>query len=410
MTTREPLLNPAAPTGRSSHAALDEAGGPPKMQGRGGALAAAFAVFLVAGTASTCLTKVMYATESTGEDGRRDTFRAPLAQSFAMFAGMALCLPLWGVQEVLAARGGRQRRGGRPGGWRDAALLAVPAAFDLVGTQLLNVSLIWIAGSEYQMLRGSVIVWTALFRRSFLRRTITRRQWAGVWTVVAALVAVGAAAMAGGEGGGGPSSTAAQRASGIVLVLVSQAVQSGQYVIEETLLQDLRAPPLFVVGMEGVWGALALACVVMPAVSAASHGLGNGDGVHESVHHNLLLLRNNDALLAMYLSYVVVITFFNAAGVQIVRMTDAVTRNVLDAARTVLVWGALLLLHYEADSSVGEGWVRWWSPLQLVGFALLTVGIVTYSRAAAEADADRVNVRGEAPKEEAAAIEPRDVV
>lgn len=92
-------------------------------------------------------------------------FRKPWAMTAVMFAGMAFCLPVALAQERAAKAKARQRRrdggdaadpllgegdaaggGAAGGGWRDelrrAALLAVPTAFDLVATVLMNVGLL----------------------------------------------------------------------------------------------------------------------------------------------------------------------------------------------------------------------------------------------------------------------------
>jgi hypothetical protein len=51
---------------------------------------------------------------------------------------------------------------------------------------------------------------------------------------------------------------------GIFFILLSCTVQGSQYVFEEKVMTVDNAPPLVVVGMEGVWGAVLMPLVVFP--------------------------------------------------------------------------------------------------------------------------------------------------
>ncbi len=59
-------------------------------------------------------------------------------------------------------------------GVRGILLLAVPMAFDLVSSILLSVGLLTTSASVSQMLRGSGMVFSALFAVTFLRRSLNR--------------------------------------------------------------------------------------------------------------------------------------------------------------------------------------------------------------------------------------------
>ena len=50
----------------------------------------------------------------------------------------------------------------------------------------------------------------------------------------------------------------------------------------------------------------------------------------------------------------------------------------IDACRTVFVWGAQLALFYGSDGKFGEAWKGKWSLFQLGGFVLLILGSSIY--------------------------------
>lgn len=59
-------------------------------------------------------------------------------------------------------------------------MLAIPTAFDLVATVLMNVGLLSVTASVYQMMRGAEMLFAALFAVVFLRRTLNRFHLLGI--------------------------------------------------------------------------------------------------------------------------------------------------------------------------------------------------------------------------------------
>ena len=57
------------------------------------------------------------------------------------------------------------------GGVREVLMLAIPTAFDLVATALMNIGLLSVTASVYQMMRGAEMLFAALFAVVFLKRT-----------------------------------------------------------------------------------------------------------------------------------------------------------------------------------------------------------------------------------------------
>jgi hypothetical protein len=60
------------------------------------------------------------------------------------------------------------------------------------------------------------------------------------------------------DGGGGATTTVL----GIMLLLVAQAFTGGQFIVEEKLLGGYYLDPLYVVGLEGMWGCIIYAIIL----------------------------------------------------------------------------------------------------------------------------------------------------
>lgn len=74
---------------------------------------------------------------------------------------------------------------------RTLFLLALPSTCDIMGTTLVNVGLIMVPASIYQMVRGFLVVFVGLFSVIFLKRRLTLSQWGGLFLVVLGVSLVG---------------------------------------------------------------------------------------------------------------------------------------------------------------------------------------------------------------------------
>src|SRR5271170_2373021 len=74
---------------------------------------------------------------------------------------------------------------------RSLFLLALPSSCDIMGTTLVNVGLIMVPASIYQMVRGFLVVFVGLFSVIFLKRRLSLSQWGGLFLVVLGVSLVG---------------------------------------------------------------------------------------------------------------------------------------------------------------------------------------------------------------------------
>lgn len=154
-------------------------------------------------------------------------------------------------------------------------LLSLPAICDICGTTLMNVGLLFVVPSIYQMTRGALVLFVGLFSLVFLRRRMYLYQWFALITVVLGVAIVGLAGAIYKDDKMTPAallllvkdgtiiSARAERTPeairtivGVCLIAGAQIFTATQFVLEEFILEKYALEPLKVVGWEGLFGFL----------------------------------------------------------------------------------------------------------------------------------------------------------
>ncbi|NXF72068.1 S35F6 protein, partial [Sclerurus mexicanus] len=300
-----------------------------------------------------------------GCDGTEEhRFQHPFLQAAGMFLGEFSCLLLY---HLLLFRA-RRRSDPEPAESQPfrAVLFLPPALCDMAATSVMYVALNMTSASSFQMLRGSVVVFTGLLSVAFLGRRLERGQWLGMLLTLVGLLLVGLADL---RGSGGRGHGLSQLITGDLLILMAQVIVSIQMVLEEKFVFAQDVPPLRAVGTEGLFGFLILALLLVPMYFIPAGRLsGNPRRVLEDPLDAFCQLRHRPLILVALLGNVGSISFFNFSGVSVTKELSATTRMVLDSLRTLLVWAVSLAL----------GWERF-HILQLPGFAILLAGAALYN-------------------------------
>jgi drug/metabolite transporter (DMT)-like permease len=360
---------------------------------------------VVFGTVSSLLAKIIYELQAPGRDGHDKPFHKPWACTTMMFVGMTFCLPLsWCLDRGAAwwkahkrrqeaARAGSDDAGAPllrvspfataadkkpdPPSFRNILMLAVPMAFDLIATILLSVGLLTTTASVSQMLRGSGMVFSALFAVWFLKRSLNRLHYWGIAASLAGMGAVGAASLLSGDSGVAKVEPA-QMILGMALIVASQATQSAQCVAEDFFMSEMDIPALTIVGMEGLFGCIALFGCILPIAQFLPGQ--EGGGLREDSIESWHMITHDPTLMWVTLASVVVYLAYNTAGMYVTEELGAVTRTVLETMRTLFVWAGGLALYYSSGTGrIGERWDNY-SYFQAIGFAVLAAGTVVYGR------------------------------
>ena len=271
-------------------------------------------------------------------------------------------------------------------------LLSLPACCDITGTTLMNVGLLFVAASIYQMTRGALVLFVGVFSVIFLRRRLFAYQWSALVIVV---VGVGLVGLAGAiapnpQAKPEPKSTvdatmlmiraateqvkntmqtseALQTIIGVLMIAGAQIFTATQFVLEEWILEKYAIEPLKVVGWEGVFGFLVTMIgmtVLHFTIGQTAQGqYGYFDAVEawrEITHYKAIAV---SSILIM-----ISIGGFNFFGLSVTRTISATSRSTIDTCRTLFIWIVSLALHWET--------FKW---LQIVGFVLLVYGTFLFN-------------------------------
>lgn len=276
-------------------------------------------------------------------------------------------------------------------GWR-IILLALPACCDITGTTLMNIGLLFVAASIYQMTRGALVLFVGLFSVIFLKRKLYLYQWSALFIVVLGVALVGLAGAIAKNPQAQPEPSTmvetgllALRAVaeevkiqvqtpealwtvvGVLMIGAAQIFTATQFVLEEWILEQYILEPLKVIGWEGVFGFIVtiIGMIILHfAVGRTDKGR-NGyfdaeEGWREITHYRAIAV---SSVLIM-----ISIGGFNFFGLSVTRTVSATARSTIDTCRTLFIWIV----------SLGLGWetFKW---LQIVGFALLVYGTFLFN-------------------------------
>jgi drug/metabolite transporter (DMT)-like permease len=266
--------------------------------------------------------------------------------------------------------------------------LAIPSLFDLAATALCMMGLRYLDVSVYQLLRGSGIIFVALMKQHVLKHALYTFQWIGVGWNVVAVALVGAAAIWNASDNDSPSTSATaaqynggQALLGILLVMAGACVQALQFVFEEkvmTMENDAAAPPLLLIGMEGLWGTLFCLGVVYPL---AYYLPGDDHGSYEDPYNTYHMVLASSTIQWSFLVYFFAIFAYNLFAVLVTYQLNSIWHAILDNFRPVTVWGTDMFIFYALASlqgRYGEPWTKY-SWIQLLGMVVLLFGTAVYN-------------------------------
>ncbi|KAL5036600.1 hypothetical protein BDV3_005795 [Batrachochytrium dendrobatidis] len=271
-------------------------------------------------------------------------------------------------------------------GWLNILFL-FPTLCDLTSTTFMNVGLIFISASIYQMLRGSVVLFTGTLSVLFLGRRHPLYRWFSLVTVFAGVAIVGLSGVM--TPGTTPpvysnSSTLAESflladvtalesveqpsgyALGIFLVVIAQTFTALQFVLEEKIMAKYEVPAIKAVGLEGFFG-LACTAIGMPILHYTL-GVHGEPGNYFDMYVGYHMVVDNPQVLWAGIGIVFSIAFFNWFGLSVTRNISATSRSTIDTCRTLFIWMASLALQWET--------FKW---LQVVGFAVLIYGTFVFN-------------------------------
>jgi len=125
-------------------------------------------------------------------------------------------------------------------------------------TSLRNVTLTMISSSVTQMMRSSVVVFSAVFALIFLKKKLYRHHVTSIVILVTGIFLGGLSQVL------NSSKEVLLKPIGFIIILVAQLFRATAYVVEEKFLGDFDdVDPMYLVGVEGLWSLL-IWCIVLP--------------------------------------------------------------------------------------------------------------------------------------------------
>ena len=325
---------------------------------------------LLTGSINTLAKKVAYQTKSDGENWEK-----PWTCTLVMFTGEMLCLLIFAANQkswswfscrkpvsssgysqmtdddIKASVAGSGGSGVHPAlTLRSGLVCILPAVCDVGGTTLSGIGLLFTTASVWQMLRGSIILFTGMLSVVFLKRKLERFHFIGMGITIVGITIVGFASIyspmtplvedccctlnksevgvLGGDDGYGhcsrtdgafiisPADEDYKVCSddegskdsqlvvvGDILIIASQVMSGFQMVVEEKFLKGeggSKLPSEFVVGMEGLFGATMLVAIFIPILRAVPK---DWTGIYEDIPEGFRQLGDNSFLLAVVAAY-----------------------------------------------------------------------------------------------------------
>ncbi|KAI5968458.1 hypothetical protein KGF57_000152 [Candida theae] len=259
--------------------------------------------------------------------------------------------------------------------------LAIPAICDLSCTTLLNIGLIYVPVSIYQMTRGSVVLFVAVLSVIFLNRRISKLHWIALLVIT---LGVGIVGLSGSQTK--PKATSHRSLSvdesssavnpglvvfGILLIIGATSLQGVQFVVEEHILAKQPVIPLQLVYIEGFFGAVTIV-LFMVVASFISKAVESPEDFAQSpfnIVEAFSQLLGNRIVLVTSLLIMASIASFNFCGLSITHRVSATARSTVDTCRTLIVWlFAVVVMRWEEFKF-----------LQMVGFATLVFGTLWFN-------------------------------
>eukprot|EP01105_Mastigella_eilhardi_P000859 TRINITY_DN1103_c0_g1_i1.p1 TRINITY_DN1103_c0_g1~~TRINITY_DN1103_c0_g1_i1.p1 ORF type:complete len:413 (+),score=115.11 TRINITY_DN1103_c0_g1_i1:87-1325(+) len=343
---------------------------------------------LITGAVNTLSKKAQNDSTVKGWNGDEHQFTHPWFQTLVMFSGEFLCLAGYFIQMLMARRNAIKKD--EPVEKLNLKnifhpIFLLPTMLDLLGTTFGGIGLVYCSASVWQMLRGSIIIFTGILSRVFLKRKMLPYRWISMGITLVGLILVGVSGiltdMTASTSGSssGDSGFDYSMIFGMLMIIAGQFVGAIQMVLEETFLKGRKFEPMHVVGMEGLLGAIIMATVVLPALyivpGTQPCSLPYDD--YENSVDALMQIFHSWQLVCFVFLYLGSIAFYNFFGLSVTKSLTCVHRTLIDACRTIIVWTSELFIGV-FDPTFGETWTNW-SYIQVAGFLILIAGTILYN-------------------------------
>ncbi|KAL4468606.1 hypothetical protein ABPG74_005109 [Tetrahymena malaccensis] len=353
-------------------------------------------MLLVSMIISGACNTIVYKLQNSFEVAPGQKFNHPFMQSVTMFFGEFICIFMFlYLKKFKREQIEEEKRQAQLKGLNTKMnyfLLAIPAFADFLTSILHYIALNYMAPSLYQMLRGGVILVTALFSVVFLKRKIYLHNYIGCGLVIIGITLVGSVNYIFPKSSSSDDVDPTMALIAIILILISLFTNGILFVSEEKLFSKYYLHPMQVVGTEGIWGLCfyAILLPILALVPCSKDSLKDLCMEYNGSYHieNPLQYFQQFAdfpLLGFYIVLgVFTIACFNVCGVSITKHISSLARSVVDVTRTVAVWIVAIIITVTAGQdnknyqweNVNVGPII----VEAIGFIILVTGNLIYNK------------------------------
>lgn len=332
-------------------------------------------IFFICGAFSAVLTNIMNNTVTYGFHHVDKKFERPWFQGWAMFLGMSLLI--FDTRALKSCKCPSYTIGGTVRGWGLFRVASIPALCDLFATVLQNIAILYLAPSIWQMMRGTILFFTAILAIFYRHRKLSWVDWTGVITTIVGITIVGLSSILTQKETQNKASPFMQLIS-MLLIFIAQGLQAFQTIVEEELLHDVDATESEIVSYEGLWGLFFSTFISMPIANILPESA--GAGLYEHSLETFYMLSHSYTLIILAIAYIIAIVGYNQTGMMVTSFSTAIHRNIYEALRSIAVWVLSAVVYYLFPNSGGGEPLNIMSLIQLLGFAISILGSFIYNR------------------------------
>lgn len=270
--------------------------------------------------------------------------------------------------------------GGTVQGWGLFRISSIPALCDLCASIFQNIAFLYLKPSIWQMMRGSILLFTAFFAIAYRHKKLFLVDWIGVITTIIGITIVGISSIFNGSDASAnlQDVSVKMQCLAMFLIIVAQGLQAFQTIIEEELLHDVNATESEIVSYEGLWGLYLCTLIAMPIANITPENA--GEGIYENSIESFYMLSHSWQLWVAQILNIAIVICYNYTGMVITEFSTAIHRNIYEALRSMAVWVVSVIFYYAFPSlGAGEG-LNMMSLVQLLGFSISILGSFIYNR------------------------------
>jgi drug/metabolite transporter (DMT)-like permease len=325
-------------------------------------------VFLLAGTATTLLTKLSNKQVSVGVDGDAHMFEHPFLQCWGLSLGEATCIIIFLVYDAIKKQSGTLDDSKKDEDHKFNPLLFIPPAILHLTCRIFTfIGLLLTSASSFQMLSSCNLVFTSILSKIFLKKTLPWYKWFAIFIVTSGVVIVGVGDLLMEEKEGSASSES-NPVAGDIFIVVGMLFYAGQMTYEEKFVKKFKIKPMKAVGLEGSFALVILTIIlVVFYFIPPQFGILKGERM-ENALDGFVQLSNNPTLMVSFICTTLALCICLVAGITITLKLSAVHRIVIDSGRAIIIWALSLAI----------GWQKFiW--LQILGFLVMCVGVLIFN-------------------------------